>query len=47
MEPRLTKGGFPIEIYRGILQREQRLLYWIEHLLVTQAYISKDVRRQI
>lgn len=47
MEPRITKGPFPIETYRGILQHEQQMLYWIEHLLVSQAFISKDVRRQI
>ncbi|GAA5794733.1 hypothetical protein HPULCUR_000079 [Helicostylum pulchrum] len=47
MEPRITKASFPIATYRAILQHEQQILYWIEHLLVTQAYISKDVRRQI
>lgn len=47
MEPRITKGAFPIETYREILQHEQQILYWIEHLLISQAYISKDVRKQI
>lgn len=47
MEPRMTKGVFPTETYREILQHEQQILYWIEHLLVTQSYISDSIRKQI
>ncbi|KAI7907703.1 uncharacterized protein BX663DRAFT_491781 [Cokeromyces recurvatus] len=45
MEPRLTKGKFPIAVYQQILHHEQNMLYWIEHLLTTQSYIPIHVRR--
>jgi hypothetical protein len=47
MEPRITKDAFPIEVYRQILDHEKHILYWIEHLLITQAFISTDVRKKI
>jgi hypothetical protein len=47
MEPRITKDTFPIEVYRQILDQEKHILYWIEHLLITQAFISTDVRKKI
>lgn len=47
MEPRVTKGAFPIQVYRDILEHEYHLLYWIEHLIVAQAFVSKDVRKKI
>jgi uncharacterized membrane protein YccC len=47
LEPRVTKGAFPIAIYRTILEREQNILYWIEHLLIAQTFISTHVRELI
>lgn len=47
MEPRVTKDAFPIQIYGQILEHEQHILYWIDHLLVTQAFISTQVRKKI
>ncbi|KAI8640155.1 Fusaric acid resistance protein-like-domain-containing protein [Parasitella parasitica] len=47
MEPRMTKGAFPIEIYRQILDHELNILYWIEHLLKVQTFITTRVRQLI
>ncbi|KAI8875345.1 hypothetical protein K501DRAFT_233819 [Backusella circina FSU 941] len=47
MEPRLTKGRFPIEVYRQILEHEQHILYWIEHLRKVQAFVNSEIRRLI
>ncbi|KAF1798828.1 hypothetical protein V8B55DRAFT_1522063 [Mucor lusitanicus] len=47
MEPRITKGAFPIDIYRQILDHELNILYWIEHLLKVQTFITKRVRQLI
>jgi hypothetical protein len=47
MEPRLTKGRFPIEVYRQILEHEQHILYWIEHLRKVQIFINTEIRRLI
>ncbi|KAI9482971.1 MAG: hypothetical protein EXX96DRAFT_518941 [Benjaminiella poitrasii] len=44
LEPRVTKGKFPIDVYCQILDHEQNMLYWIEHLLTTQAMIPRHVR---
>ncbi|KAI8068112.1 aluminum activated malate transporter-domain-containing protein [Gilbertella persicaria] len=47
MEPRITKGTFPIDIYRQMLYHERNILYWIDHLLKTQQFISEHVRKKI
>lgn len=47
MEPRVTKGAFPIDIYRQILNHELNILYWIEHLLKVQTFITTRVRQLI
>ncbi|CAO3701474.1 unnamed protein product [Rhizopus stolonifer] len=47
MEPRLTKGPFPVQIYKDILEREKHILYWISHLLETQAFVTSHVRHNI
>ncbi|KAG0766962.1 hypothetical protein G6F16_004744 [Rhizopus arrhizus] len=47
MEPRLTKGPFPISVYKDILEHEKHVLYWISHLLETQSFVTSDVRCKI
>ncbi|KAI9281639.1 hypothetical protein BY458DRAFT_531528 [Sporodiniella umbellata] len=47
MEPRLTKGPFPVHVYKEILEREKHILYWIGHLLETQAFVNTHVRQTI
>ncbi|OBZ82489.1 hypothetical protein A0J61_09461 [Choanephora cucurbitarum] len=47
MEPRITKASFPIEVYRELLNHEKNVLYWIDHLLKTQQFISEEVRKVI
>ncbi|CEP10684.1 hypothetical protein [Parasitella parasitica] len=47
MEPRMTKGTFPIDVYRQILDHELNILYWIEHLLKVQTFITTRVRQLI
>ncbi|KAI8387410.1 aluminum activated malate transporter-domain-containing protein [Blakeslea trispora] len=47
MEPRITKASFPIETYRELLNHEKNVLYWIDHLLKTQQFISEEVRKVI
>lgn len=44
LEPRITKSPFPISVYSDILAHEQNILYWIEHLLIAQTFISPHVR---
>ncbi|KAI8370645.1 uncharacterized protein BYT42DRAFT_502361 [Radiomyces spectabilis] len=46
-EPRLTKGPFPIHLYRKILEHEKYILYWIDHILKVQAFITPHVRKMI
>jgi hypothetical protein len=47
LEPRVTKGAFPIAVYHSILEHEQNILYWIEHLLIAQTFVSTHVRELI
>ncbi|KAI8994773.1 hypothetical protein BDB01DRAFT_774049 [Pilobolus umbonatus] len=47
IEPRITKGKFPIEIYEKILEHEQHIIFWIEHILKLQVFIKPDVRAKI
>ncbi|KAG0167034.1 hypothetical protein DFQ28_005672 [Apophysomyces sp. BC1034] len=46
-EPRLTKGPFPLDAYRRILEHERKILYWIDHLMKAQGFISIYVRSNI
>ncbi|KAF7730274.1 hypothetical protein EC973_002517 [Apophysomyces ossiformis] len=46
-EPRLTKGPFPRDTYRRILEHEKKILYWIDHLMKAQGFINVYVRSQI
>ncbi|KAI8084098.1 aluminum activated malate transporter-domain-containing protein [Gilbertella persicaria] len=46
-EPRLTKGSFPIKEYGLILEHERNILYWIEHILKAQSFITESVRKAI
>lgn len=46
-EPRLTKGPFPQHVYRDILHHELNMLYWIDHLLKTQSFVSENVRKKV
>lgn len=43
-EPRITKGPFPVQEYRDILEHERNILYWIQHIQTAQALITEPVR---
>ncbi|KAL0081889.1 Fusaric acid resistance protein-like-domain-containing protein [Phycomyces blakesleeanus] len=46
-EPRVSKAPFPIESYQKIIEHEQKILYWINHMMRAQKLIRPEVRKGI
>ncbi|KAI9495673.1 hypothetical protein BDB00DRAFT_870220 [Zychaea mexicana] len=46
-EARPTKGPFPIEEHRKMIDLEKKTLLWIQHVLEAQRMITPTVRKQI
>ncbi|KAL0089284.1 Fusaric acid resistance protein-like-domain-containing protein [Phycomyces blakesleeanus] len=46
-EPRISKAPFPIESYQKIIEHEQKILYWISHMIRAQKLIGPEVRKGI
>ncbi|KAI9029606.1 Fusaric acid resistance protein-like-domain-containing protein [Phycomyces nitens] len=46
-EPRVSKAPFPYESYRKIMDHEQKILYWINHMMKSQKLIRPEVRKGI